>query len=124
MTPELLATTPPGMIVLRMLNNLRSIYADREDFARTARVLGRQLQLTPGDISLRRDLGVTLVRSGKSGAAIDHLKAYLESAPYAEDVNEAAPGPEPGPGRHRPMELTATCNREGLEPFSPGGPLT
>jgi len=48
-TPELLAATPPGLIVLRMLNNLRSIYADREDFARTARVLSRQRQLAPDE---------------------------------------------------------------------------
>jgi len=87
-TPELLAATPPGMIILRMMNNLRSIYAEREDFARTARVLSRQRQLAPDDVSLRRDLGVTLVRAGKHGPAIDHLKAYIESAPYAEDVDD------------------------------------
>jgi regulator of sirC expression with transglutaminase-like and TPR domain len=88
LTPELLEATPPGMILLRMLNNLRGIYAQREDFARTIRVLNRQRQLSPGDLSLRRDLGVTMVRAGKHGPAIDHLKTYLESAPYAEDAEE------------------------------------
>ena len=32
--------------------------------------------------------GFTLVRAGKHGPAIDHLKAYLESAPYAEDAED------------------------------------
>jgi len=84
--PDLLAATPPALIIQRMLNNLRSIYAEREDFDRTVRVLNRQRQLSPGDISLRRDIGITQVQAGKHGAAIDHLKAYLESAPYAEDA--------------------------------------
>lgn len=86
LTPELMVATSPGYIVQRMLNNLRSIYAEREDFDRTVRVLSRQRQLTPGDMTLRRDIGITLVQAGKHGAAIDHLKAYLESAPYAEDA--------------------------------------
>jgi regulator of sirC expression with transglutaminase-like and TPR domain len=88
LTPDLLAATPPGLIVQRMLNNLRSIYAEREDFDRTVRVLNRQRQIAPSEVSLRRDIGITLVRAGKHGAAIDHLKAYLESAPYAEDADD------------------------------------
>jgi len=88
LTPELREPTPPGMILLRMLNNLRGIYTQREDHDRTIRVLNRQRQLAPGDASLRRDLGITLVRARKHGPAIDHLKAYLESAPYAEDAEE------------------------------------
>jgi regulator of sirC expression with transglutaminase-like and TPR domain len=88
MTPELLAATPPGLIVMRMLNNLRSIYIQREDFARVARVIGRLRQLFPADETLRRDLGAALVRAGKPGPAIDHLKAYLEAAPDAADADE------------------------------------
>jgi regulator of sirC expression with transglutaminase-like and TPR domain len=87
-TPALLAPTPPGLIVTRMLNNLRSIYADREDFARTARVLRRQRQLAPDDPGLRRDLGVTLVRSGRPGPAVDHLRAYLAVAAGAPDADD------------------------------------
>src|SRR5262249_17194900 len=88
LTPEMLEASPPGTIVLRMLTNLRGIYGQREEFPRPIRVLKRQRQLAPGDPSLRRDLGVTLVRAGKHGPAIDHLKAYLDSAPYAEDAEE------------------------------------
>jgi regulator of sirC expression with transglutaminase-like and TPR domain len=87
-TPELLAATPPGHIVARMLNNLRGIYAAREDWGRLARVLGRLRQLDPRDVDLRRDLGVALVRGGKPGPAIDHLKAYLAGVSYAADADE------------------------------------
>lgn|SRR5262249_39274164 len=87
-TPELLSATPRGLIVMRILNNLRGIYAQAEDFARTARVLGRQRQLAPHDVELRRDLGVVLVRGGRPGVAIDHLKAYLATRPNAPDADD------------------------------------
>jgi regulator of sirC expression with transglutaminase-like and TPR domain len=87
-TAEALVATPPGLIVLRMLNNLRGIYTQREDFPRTARVLGRMHQLSPDDISLRRDLGAALVRAGRPGQAIDHLRDYLERSPYADDTQQ------------------------------------
>jgi regulator of sirC expression with transglutaminase-like and TPR domain len=87
-TPELLAATPPGHIVARMLNNLRGIYAAREAWGRVVRVLGRLRQLDARDPDLRRDLGAALVRGGKPGPAIDHLKAYLAAAPDAADADE------------------------------------
>lgn len=88
LTPDALAPTPPGLIVSRMLNNLRGIYTKREDFPRVARVLGRMVQVSPGDIALRRDLGAALVYAGKPGPAIDHLRMYLERSPYADDTQQ------------------------------------
>jgi regulator of sirC expression with transglutaminase-like and TPR domain len=87
-TPDLLAATPPGFIVARMLNNLRGIYARNEDWPRLIRTLGRLRQLDPRDADLRRDLGVALIRSGRPGPAIDHLRAYLDMAPQAADGSE------------------------------------
>jgi regulator of sirC expression with transglutaminase-like and TPR domain len=87
-TPDVLAATPPGFIVARMLNNLRGIYASRQDWGRLARVLGRLRQLDPVDLSLRRDLGAALLQAGKPGPAIDHLRAYRDGAPYAADADE------------------------------------
>jgi regulator of sirC expression with transglutaminase-like and TPR domain len=83
-----LTATPPALIVFRMLNNLRGIYTQREDFPRIARVLGRMWQLSPGDASLRRDLGAALLRAGRPGQAIDHLRSYLEQSPYADDKEQ------------------------------------
>jgi regulator of sirC expression with transglutaminase-like and TPR domain len=41
--------------------------------------------LNPGDALQRRDLGVALLRADQPGRAIDHLNAYLEAGPDAED---------------------------------------
>jgi regulator of sirC expression with transglutaminase-like and TPR domain len=71
-----------------MLNNLRGIYARDEDWARLTRTLGRLRQLDPRNPDLRRDLGVALVRAGRPGPAIDHLRGYLEMTPEAADAEE------------------------------------
>jgi regulator of sirC expression with transglutaminase-like and TPR domain len=78
-TTEALLTTPHGLIVERMLANLKRIYLDAQDFPRATRVIERLLQLKPGDRIERRDLGICLVQAGRFGPAIDHLSAYLAS---------------------------------------------
>ena len=85
LTPSLFEATPPGWIIMRMLNNLKGIYLTQEDFPRAIRVVGRLRLLAPTDVTLRRDLGVALLRSGKPGQAIDHLTAYLDGNPSATD---------------------------------------
>jgi len=78
--------TPAGSIVQRMLNNLKGIYIMAEDHARAVRVIERLRQLMPDDMSQRRDLGASLIQSGKPGPAIDHLAAYLSGVPDGGDV--------------------------------------
>jgi regulator of sirC expression with transglutaminase-like and TPR domain len=85
-SPLTLEAHPPGLIVQRMLNNLKGIYLGQKDWARTARVLERLRQLNPHDAGLRRDLGVCLARHGQPGKALDHLRAYLAVEPQAEDA--------------------------------------
>ncbi len=89
-TPPALAAQPPGLIVQRMLNNLKAIYLGRKDWPRTARVLERLRQLNPYDVGLRRDLGVCFARYGQPGKAVDHLAAYLAAEPDAEDAAAVA----------------------------------
>ena len=84
--PESLQAIPLGLMVQRMLNNLKGIYWQREDWGRAVRVLGRLRQLQPHDIQSRRDLGICLARHGQPGKAIDHLDAYLKSVPEADDA--------------------------------------
>ena len=88
LTDEMLEATPPGAVAARMLNNLKGAYLRKSDFARAARVIGRLIQLLPGDPVQRRDLGVALVHAGKPGRAIDHLQAYLDLVPDAADAEE------------------------------------
>ncbi len=85
-TDDAVAATPPGFVVRRMLTNLKGVYLRGPDYPRAARVTARLVQLAPDDPTLRRDLGVTLVHAGRPGPAIDHLAAYLEAAPAAEDA--------------------------------------
>jgi regulator of sirC expression with transglutaminase-like and TPR domain len=85
-TPEELRPVPLGLIVLRMLSNLKAVYLQRGDYARAVRVLERLRQLRPDDALQRRDLGLALLRAGQPGPAIAHLAAYLEAAPAGEDA--------------------------------------
>jgi regulator of sirC expression with transglutaminase-like and TPR domain len=86
-TPEALQPVPLGLIAQRMLNNLKAVYLGGGDFSRAIRVMGRLRQLNPHDPLQLRDLGATLARNGQPGQAIEHLEAYLQSMPQAEDSN-------------------------------------
>jgi len=76
-----LRATPSGLIVQRMLSNLKNVYLNAKDFQRAIRVIERLLQLKPHDSIEQRDLGVCLIQTGRYGPAIDHLSAYLASTP-------------------------------------------
>ncbi len=84
---EALRAVPLGVMVLRMLNNLKGVYLRNEDYSRAARIIERLRQLSPHDPLQSRDLGATLLRGGHAGRAIDHLEAYLRAAPEAGDAD-------------------------------------
>jgi regulator of sirC expression with transglutaminase-like and TPR domain len=86
-TPEALQPVSLGLIVQRMLNNLKAVYLSSGDFGRAIRVMGRLRQLSPDDPLQRRDLGAALARHGQPGQAIEHLEAYLQAFPQAEDTD-------------------------------------
>jgi regulator of sirC expression with transglutaminase-like and TPR domain len=84
--PEALQAVPLGAIMLRMLNNLKGVYLRSGDYPRAVRVIERLRQLRPSDPLERRDLGATFLQMGQAGKALDHLRAYLDAAPKAEDA--------------------------------------
>lgn len=86
-TRAALAATPPGLVVARMLNNLKGAYLRTGDFRRAARVMHRLVQLDPDDPVQRRDLGVTLVHAEYPGRAVAHLQHYLARVPDAADAD-------------------------------------
>lgn len=86
LSADSLDATPAGLIAGRMLTNLKGAYLRRSDFARAARATERLVQLNPSDPMQRRDLGVSLLRAGRPGKAIDHLRAYLDAVPAAADA--------------------------------------
>lgn len=86
-TAECLQPMPLGLMVSRMLANLKAIYLKAGDHARAIRAMQRMRQLSPDDLALRRDLGSSLLDAGKAGQAIDHFTAYLGSFPDADDAD-------------------------------------
>ncbi len=85
-SPTSMEASPLRFIVLRMLNNLKSIYLRKEDFDRSVRVIERIRQLDPDDPVHERDLGVSLLQAGQAGRAIDHLSAYLAATHESADA--------------------------------------
>jgi regulator of sirC expression with transglutaminase-like and TPR domain len=83
---ENLCPLPLGLMVRRMLANLKGIYLNEKDFPRAIRVMQRLCQLTNYDPSERRDMGASLLHNGQQGQAIDHLAAYLAAYPQADDA--------------------------------------
>jgi regulator of sirC expression with transglutaminase-like and TPR domain len=83
---EHLQATPPGLILARMLKNLKGVYLRLEDYSRLIRVTERLRQLAPHDISQRRDLGASYLQAGLPGKAIAHLEAYLSAQPEPSDA--------------------------------------
>jgi regulator of sirC expression with transglutaminase-like and TPR domain len=86
-TPEALRPVTAGPFLLRVLNNLKGAYLRRGDFPRAVRVIERLRQLDPADVLQQRDLGVSLMRAGQAGRAIDPLSAYLGARPGASDAD-------------------------------------
>jgi regulator of sirC expression with transglutaminase-like and TPR domain len=87
LSPLELAPVPTGLIVRRMLNNLKSIYVKQEDWPRSIRVLERLRQVDPDNVPLRRDLGICYLRRHQPGKAIDLLQSYLDNAAEADDID-------------------------------------
>jgi regulator of sirC expression with transglutaminase-like and TPR domain len=84
--PANLKSLPLGLIVLRMLSNLKAVYLRTGDFPRAIRVIQRLRQLDPHDALQQRDLGVCHFQAGQPGKAIDLLLGYLAVAPDATDA--------------------------------------
>lgn len=76
----------PGRMTQRLLTNLKGAYLRDKDFSRAVRVIERLRQLDPADLLERRDLGISLLKTGQPGPAIDHLAAYLAAIPAGPDA--------------------------------------
>jgi regulator of sirC expression with transglutaminase-like and TPR domain len=86
-TAEALQAVPPGTFILRVLNNLKGSYLRLGEFPKAVRVIERLRQLDSSDVTQQRDLGVSLMRAGQPGRAIDALAAYLDARPEATDAD-------------------------------------
>lgn len=68
-------------IVIRMLNNLRTLYAEQGDWKAAWPVQNRLVALSPGSYPVRRDLAMIGLRAQHSSTAVRLFRSLLESCP-------------------------------------------
>ena len=71
---------------MRILRNLRRIYAERQDNDRLLVVSNRMVTLDPNDAAVLRERGHVLARLECYQAAWHDYRHYLRLAPFAEDA--------------------------------------
>lgn len=83
--PSFLRTASRRDMLIRLLNNLKSIYLNTGDELKALGVVERILLLRPDAAPERRTLGVLLARMGRREEAVAELKRYLESGPETRE---------------------------------------
>jgi regulator of sirC expression with transglutaminase-like and TPR domain len=74
----------PRVIMIRMLNNLKTLYARQEHWQSCWRVQHRLLALQPAEYGERRDWAVISIRAGHAGGALEMLESCLRTCPAEE----------------------------------------
>ncbi len=74
----------PRQIVIRMLNNLKTLYAKQGEWRSCCKVQHRLLALQPAAYNERRDWAVIALKAGRSGQALKMLEHCLEGCPPDE----------------------------------------
>ena len=82
---HILAPATHRMILVRMLRNLKALYAEREDWERVARSVDRLLKLAPDIDEEFRDRGLAYLKLGHLAGAREDLRRYLARQPEADD---------------------------------------
>ncbi len=82
-----LQPTPPRLILVRLLNNLKQIYLRRGDLEPALAAVERILLLIPEALVHLRDRGLLYYRLGRWQEARRDLRQYLAQAPYASEIN-------------------------------------
>ena len=81
-----LAPATPRTMLVRMLINLKWIYATRGDFARALLALDRIISLVPDSVPALRERGMLAAKLGIHEAARADLSRLLELVPQAADA--------------------------------------
>lgn len=86
LTQEHFASCGKRQILIRMLRNLRTIYAKQEDWAKALAVVDRLLVLDGEAPIHRRDRGTVLVKLGRLAEGAADWQRYLTTSPEALDA--------------------------------------
>jgi regulator of sirC expression with transglutaminase-like and TPR domain len=84
--PEHLAAASPRTILVRILNNLKTVYLSRGENSRALLTLDRIVSLTPDSPAALRDRGMMAAKLGVVQAARADLSRFLELSPRADDA--------------------------------------
>ncbi|HLJ09823.1 MAG TPA: transglutaminase-like domain-containing protein [Planctomycetaceae bacterium] len=74
----------PRLIIIRMLNNLKTLYAKQRDWQSCWKVQHRLLALHPATYGERRDWAVISVQAGRAGPALEMIDSCLATCPPEE----------------------------------------
>lgn len=74
----------PRTIVIRMLNNLKALYAKQRNWSAAWLVQHRLAALQPSSYQERRDLAITSLRAQRPGHAVELIESCLRSCPDDE----------------------------------------
>jgi regulator of sirC expression with transglutaminase-like and TPR domain len=85
---ELLTPATNRAILTRMLRNLKTLYAEKEDWGRALRCTDRLMALDDDTGTELRDRGLLYLKVGHQRAARDDLSKYLSLNPKASDADE------------------------------------
>lgn len=91
LTPEHLRAVSKREILIRLLTNLKAVYAQGQLHRRALAAVERILLLAPHALSERRDRGLLLAQLERLPEAVADMRAYLrlnENAPDVESVRE------------------------------------
>jgi regulator of sirC expression with transglutaminase-like and TPR domain len=83
-----LAAAPARAVLRRMLENLKGVYAARQELSRLLVVISRLLELSPNSAADFRDRGLVAMRLGALSVAASDFQRYLALQPDAGDVAE------------------------------------
>ncbi len=83
--PSFLRTASRRDMLIRLLNNLKSIYLNTGDELKALGVVERILLLRPDAAPERKTLGVLLARMGRHEEALEELRRYLASEPETRE---------------------------------------
>lgn len=85
---ELLSPASNRSILARMLRNLKTLYAEREDWPRALRCADRLLVLEPDHATDMRDRGLLYLEIGHVAGAMRDLGRYLATSPAPADAEK------------------------------------
>lgn len=93
--PSMLEASPPRQILLRVLNNLKQIYLQKQDWEAAVGCCDRMLLLAPDAALELRDRGLLYQQLECFAAALEDLERFLELLPRHESASRvrAALGP-------------------------------